>query len=61
MNIENTNETHNAMISVFIKNGRLAIEVDLPLKWTLITIGAIATTLGSPAITETIIKLLEMR
>ena len=50
--------TTQAWVLVTVQDGRLMLNVNLPLRWTLATIGAIATATGYPVVVEVVTKLL---
>ncbi len=48
----------SAWLIVLVKNGHLVIRTRLPLRWTLIVIGAVATATGYSTVVELVTKLL---
>jgi len=50
-----------ASLVVTIEKGRLRINGDLPLRWILLVIGAVATAYGSPTVVEAVKMLLRAR
>lgn len=51
----------NAWLVVMVKDGRLKVNIDLPLRWTLISISAFAAATGYPSIVDVVTKLLRTR
>ena len=48
----------NAWLVIAVKDGHLVFSANLPLRWTLVVIGAVATVSGYSTIAEVVTKLL---
>ena len=51
----------SAWLVVSIEDGNFVLRTRLPLRWTLIVIGALGVAIGSPAIVELVTTLLNAR
>lgn len=51
----------NAWLVIAIKDGCLVFSATLPLRWTLLMVGAVSTAVGSPIIVEVANNLLRAR
>jgi hypothetical protein len=47
-----------AWVVVAVKNGRLVSTINIPIRWAVIIVGTIATTVGYPTFASMVIKLL---
>ena len=59
MNIKNKKTvSRSTRLLITIKNGRLLVSTNLPVRWVLILSGAIAAAMGSPSIAGAVVTLL---